>query len=532
LELGIVDALVSSEELLAMASDWVLANPLAVQPWDVKGFKIPGGSGPLAEHAGRSFAQQMAQVRKRTQDNYPAPISILSAVYEGTLLPLDLGLQVEARYVGQLLADPVSRNLMRTLFINKGRADKLARRPQGVAKSTVERLAVLGAGMMGAGIARVAACAGVKVVLLDSNQAQAERGKALLQAAMEKEATRKGASLDAVAKVLERIRPTEDYSLLADCDMVVEAVFESRAVKAEVIRRAEQYLPERAIFASNTSTLPISGLAELSARAEQFIGLHFFSPVERMPLVEVILGQQTSDATLARALDFVAQLRKTPIVVNDNPGFFTSRIFCSYIDEGMAMLADGIAPALIENAARMAGLATGPLAVTDEVSLDLQKRVIDQALADGLPTERLRLHSQPVVERFNLLGRLGRKSGGGFYEFPSDGPKCLWQGLAELYPLKERQPDVQEVMDRLVYIQALESARCVEERVITDSMDADIGAILGLGYPSWTGGPLSFIDTLGIDNFVARCNQLALYGERFKPSAWLINRAAVGASFY
>lgn len=532
LNAGVVSELVSDSSLLVKAKEWVLAHPDASQPWENKGFKIRDGAGPMAEHANRSFAQQMAQVRKRTQDNYPAPVAILSAVYEGTQLPFDLGLAVEARYFGQLLADPVARNLMRTLFVNKGRADKLVRRPLEIPKTAVQRVAILGAGMMGAGIARVAAKAGMQVVLLDSNQALADRGKQSIRTGLEKEAARAGLPASGVDTVLSNIIATEDYSQLSLCDLVIEAVYESREVKAEVYRRAEEYLPDSAVLASNTSTLPISGLAELSKRRDQFIGLHFFSPVERMQLVEIILGEQTTPCTLARAMDFVAMLRKTPIIVNDSPGFFTSRIFCSYIDEGMAMLGEGVAPALIENAARMAGLATGPLAVTDEVSLDLQKRVVDQALADGLPANRLRQHAQPVIDQFNSLGRLGRKTGGGFHEFPSGGVKHLWAGLADLYPELPVQPHVQEVMDRLLFIQALESARCMEEGVITDPTDADLGAILGLGFPTWTGGPLSYIDTLGAAKFVERCEQLAVHGERFKPSAWLMSRASHHVTFY
>ncbi len=529
--LGIVDALVGADDLVAAACEWVLLHPQAVQPWDVPGYRIPGGSGPLAEHANRSFAGQTADIRRRTQDNYPAPVAILSAVYEGTQLSIDQGLAVEARYFGQLLAGPVARNLMRTMFINRGRADKLERRPAAVARSQVRRLGVLGAGMMGRGIARVAAQAGIQVILLDSEQTVAERGKAAIRAGLEKDAARHGETSEAVDSVLDRITAVQDFPLLAGCDLVIEAVFENRAVKADVIRRTAQYLPASAVLASNTSTLPISALAECGQRPAQFIGLHFFSPVERMPLVEVIVGRQTASDTLAKALDVVAQLRRTPIVVNDSPGFYTSRIFCSYIDEGMAMLVEGIAPALIENAARMAGMATGPLAVTDEVSLDLQMRVVEQAQADGLPQERLRLHAQPVIAKLNALGRLGRKSGGGFYAF-AGGTKRLWPGLAALYPPREQQPEVQEVIDRLLFIQALESARCMEEGVVTAPMDADLGAVLGLGFPRWTGGPISFIDTLGIESFVSRCTQLAVHGTRFEPSAWLRERAERGVSFY
>lgn len=286
-------------------------------------------------------------------------------------------------------------------------------------------------------------------------------------------------------------------------------------------------------MATNTSTLPVSGLAEAWADPEAFIGLHFFSPVERMGIVEVILGARTSPRTLARAMDLVVQLGKLPIVVNDSPGFYTSRIFCAYIDEGMAMLAEGVAPALIENAARQAGFATSPLAVTDEVSLDLQQRVIRQAQADGLPERFLRRHAEPVVEAMVSRGRLGRKSGGGFHSFTPGQSKRLWTGLRDAFPQAAHQPAPTDVRHRLLYIQALESARCVEESVVCDPADADLGAVLALGYPSWTGGTLSFIETVGVAPFVAECDRLAEhYGERFRPSPWLRARAAEGQTFH
>ncbi|WP_313024396.1 3-hydroxyacyl-CoA dehydrogenase NAD-binding domain-containing protein [Pseudomonas lopnurensis] len=533
LELGVVDALAEPEQLIAQAKAWLLANPSAQQPWDVKGFQVPGGAGPLAPHAPRSFRDGTAILKSKTQGNYPAPLAILSAVYEGTQTSLDVGLRVESKYFGTLLADPVARNLMRTLFINKAAADKLEHRPQGVAASTVRKLGVLGAGMMGAGIAHVAAAAGIEVILIDASQDNADKGKAYSARILGKSLERGQTSQEQVDALLARIQPSTDYALLDGCDLVVEAVFESRAVKAEVIAKAEAMLPSSATFCSNTSTLPITGLAAYSQRPEQFIGMHFFSPVERMPLVEIIVGAQTSQATIAKALDLVGQLKKTPIVVNDSPGFYTSRIFCSFIDEGMAMLAEGVKPALIENAARLGGMATGPLAVTDEVALDLQLKVALQAEEDGLDDKFRRLHALPVIRRFNELGRLGRKTGGGFYEFPQGGKKHLWPGLAELYPQAAEQPDVEEVRNRLLYIQALESARCVEEGVIDRASDADLGSILGIGFPSWTGGALSFIDSVGLSAFVAECERLAqLHGPRFAPSAWLYERAARNQTFY
>ncbi|ROM33945.1 3-hydroxyacyl-CoA dehydrogenase [Pseudomonas poae] len=534
LKLGVVDAVASAEQLITQAKAWVLAHPTAQQPWDIKGFQVPGGAGPLAAHAPRTFRDGTAILKRNTQGNYPAPLAILSSVYEGTQTTLDVGLRIESKYFGTLLANPVARNLMRTLFINKSAADKLEHRPPAAAARPVTKVGVLGAGMMGAGIAYVSATAGIDVILLDATQGNADKGKAYSSTILNKSLERGLTTQANLDSVLGRITPGTDYALLDGCDLVIEAVFESRAVKSEVIAKAEAVLAHSSLFCSNTSTLPITGLADYAQRPEQFIGMHFFSPVERMPLVEIIVGKQTSKATIARALDFVGQLKKTPIVVNDSPGFYTSRIFCTYIDEGMAMLAEGISPALIENAARLAGMATGPLAVTDEVTLDLQLKIALQAEEDGLDEQFRRLHALPVIRRFNELGRLGRKTGGGFYEFPEGGKKHLWSGLAELYPVvADKQPDVTEVRNRLLYIQALESARCVEEGVIDRASDADLGSILGIGFPSWTGGALSFIDTVGLPAFVSECERLAHnHGKRFAPSEWLRQRAQRNQTFY
>ncbi|MFJ3370594.1 3-hydroxyacyl-CoA dehydrogenase NAD-binding domain-containing protein [Pseudomonas sp. NPDC086251] len=533
LQWGIVDELADATGLLERARRWVLDNPQVTQPWDVKGYRIPDGAGCLAPHATRSFQFGTTLAKAVGAQNYPARLAILSAVFEGTQLPMDKALAVEAKYFGTLLANPVARNLMRTMFINKGAADKLVRRPAAPAKSAVRKLGVVGAGMMGAGIAYVGAAAGVKVMLLDSNADAAARGKDYSRRILDKAVDRGTQTRDKADAILALIEPCADYAAFDGCDLVIEAVFENRDVKASVIGKTEAELSPDAIFASNTSTLPITGLAEYSERPDHFIGLHFFSPVERMPLVEVIVGKKTSEQTIARALDFVGQLRKTPILVNDSPGFYTSRIFSTYTDEGMAMLAEGVNPALIENAARLASAATSPLAVTDEVSLDLQKSVIDQAHRDGLAEKFLRLHARPVVELMNFLGRLGRKSGGGFYEFPQGGKKHLWPGLAEHFPRAALQLDVETVKDRLLYIQALETARCVEEGVLNYAADADLGSILGLGFPSWTGGTLSLIDTLGAQAFVVRCDELAnAFGERFRPSAWLRARAERGERFH
>ncbi|MCX4149659.1 3-hydroxyacyl-CoA dehydrogenase NAD-binding domain-containing protein [Paraburkholderia madseniana] len=532
LRMGLVDKVVARDLVYATAREWVLAHPAACQPWDVKGFKVPGGAGALAPHAAKTFGLGVAAQRAATRDNYPAPGAIQSCVYEGTQLPLDAALRVEASYFGSLLAGSVARNLMRTLFVNKLAADKGVGRP-GLPDEKVVKLGVLGAGMMGSGITYAAAVSGIDVVLLDASQAAAEQGKARCAALLAKEVAKGRRSEQAASDVLARITPSDAFASVADCDLVVEAVFENREIKADVIRKAEAVLPKSAVFASNTSTLRITGLAQHSMRPGQLIGIHFFSPVERMQLVEVIVGRDTSESTLARALGFIKQLRKTPIVVNDSPGFYTSRIFCAFVDEGMAMLAQGVAPALIENAARQAGMATGPLAVTDEVSLELQKQVIDQAIADGLPDRCLRQHAAPVVEKLTSMGRLGRKAGMGFYDYPQGAKKHLWNGLSELYPLLERQPSVEEVKRRLLYIQALEAARCIEEGVLTDAANADIGAVMGLGFPTWTGGTLSLIETIGLSTFVAECDGFALqFGERFQPSEWLRRRANANEPFF
>lgn len=536
LRLGLVDAVAPREALVATARAWVLANAEFVQPWDRKGFAIPGGAGAMATHADESFSRGLARIRRDTQDNLPAPAAIVAAVYEGTQLPMDRALALERACFGELLAGPVARNLMRTMFINRTAARKLAMRPVGIPRQPVRRLGILGAGMMGAGIANVAAAAGIEVVLLDVSAAAAEAGKAKVAASCARDvAAARLVQAEADAR-LARIATSADYHQLCGCDFVVEAVFEDRAVKAQALQKVAVGLgtpPEGFVMASNTSTLPVSGLAESWRAPEAFIGLHFFSPVERMGIVEVIMGTRTSQATVARALDLVAQLGKLPIVVNDSPGFYTSRIFCSYIDEGMAMLAEGVTPALIENGARQAGFATPPLAVTDEVSLDLQQRVIRQARSDGLQEKFLRVHSEPVVDTMVARGRLGRKTGGGFYEFPAGQPKRLWDGLSGLYPASGEQPPLQDVRNRLLFIQALESARCVEENVVPDAANADLGSVLALGYPEWTGGTLSFIETVGLAPFVAECDRLAdRYGERFRPSHWLRERAAAGQNFH
>jgi 3-hydroxyacyl-CoA dehydrogenase/enoyl-CoA hydratase/3-hydroxybutyryl-CoA epimerase len=532
LKLGLVHEKVAPEALLARAREWLTSGGSAQQPWDRADFKVPGGVGPEPSLA-PLFTAAAALAARDTQRNLPAVPAILSCVYEGTLLPIDAGLRVESRYFAQLLAGPVSRNLMRTMFVNKGRADKLARRPAGTPKSTVKRVAVLGAGMMGSGIAYASAIAGIEVVLLDTSAEKAAHGKAYSESLLRKELERGRRAAHETQTILGRIHPTSRFEDLADCDLIIEAVFEDRALKAEVTAKSEAVTRDSIVFASNTSTLPISGLAEASKQPQRFIGLHFFSPVDKMPLVEVILGRKTSSETLAHALDFVGQIKKTPIVVNDSRGFYTSRVFGVFVHEGLRMLEEGVRPALIENAARMGGMPVGPLAVSDEVSIELLWKVILQSESD-LGGGYVKPAGHAVVERFaHTLKRLGKRFGAGFYDYPPGAKKHLWQGLAEQYCVQAHQPTAAEVKTRLLTIQALETVRCMEEGVIRDPADADLGSILGWGFPSWTGGTLSYIETVGLKEFVAACDRFALaHGPRFEVSEALRQRAARGEKFH
>lgn len=537
LRLGIVHAVAPAAELLETARRWVSSaagTDTWRQPWDRKDFRVPGGVGPLAPHAAQTFIAGTALTVAATAGNYPAPLAILSCVYEGTQVAIDVGLRIESKYFGKLLSDPVARNLTRTLFINKGAADKLAARPKDLPRSKFTKIGVVGAGMMGAGVAHVTAQAGIQVVLLDSTRALAEQGKGKIAALQEAELSKGRSTQAKVDDLLGRIHATGDYADLAGCDLVIEAVFEKRDIKAEVTRKVEKVIAPEAVLGSNTSTLPITGLARVSQRPQQFVGVHFFSPVEKMPLVEIIVGELTSPATIARALDYVAALRKTPIVVRDSPGFFTSRVFGTFVNEGAKMLLDGVAPALIENAARLAGFPVGPLAVSDEVTLSLQQSVYKQQDLDGIADRYRSTVGRPVVERMvDELKRTGRRGGGGFYDYPERGPKQLWAGLGKVFPVSARQPDVAELKQRFLTIMALETARCLEEGVIDNPVDGDIGSILGIGYPAWTGGALSYIDTLGIGCFVAQCRELeSRHGPRFTPSPWLIERGRTNANFY
>jgi 3-hydroxyacyl-CoA dehydrogenase/enoyl-CoA hydratase/3-hydroxybutyryl-CoA epimerase len=446
---------------------------------------------------------------------------------------MDAALRIESRYFSQLVMDPVARNMVRTLFVNKQASDKGARRPAGIPKRDVQKLGILGAGMMGAGVAYVSAKAGIDCVLLDRSMEDAERGRdysVKLTAKLMEKGRMKQSAADAI---LEKIHVTTDYADLEGCDLVIEAVFEDREIKRQVTEKTEAVIPETAIFASNTSTIPITGLAQASRRPASFIGLHFFSPVDRMPLLEVILGEETSDETLAWALDYARQIRKTPIVVRDSRGFYTSRVFATYTNEGMALLKDGVKPALIENAAVHAGMAIGPLAVIDEVTIELIYKVDKQSRADlgddyGAPSDIDVAHK--MVDE---LDRLGKRYGKGFYEYPADARKNLWEGLSDIFPVAKKQPSAEEVKKRILYVQALDSARCYFEGVLSDPVDADLGSILGWGFPTWTGGTISLIETVGLSEFVKECDRMeAKYGPRFNVPDRLRKMAEDGTAFY
>jgi 3-hydroxyacyl-CoA dehydrogenase / enoyl-CoA hydratase / 3-hydroxybutyryl-CoA epimerase len=531
--MGIFHEAVPKPELLRAAKKWLLTSPDPVAPWDKKGFKIPGGGGAMNPKAVQVFVAANAMAQEKTLHNYPAVEAILSCIYEGSIVPFDLGLAIEAKYFTKLIRAPEAGSMVRTLFINKQAADKLMARPQGEPERKTKTLGVLGAGMMGAGIAYVSAKAGINVVLLDRDLPAAAKGKAHSEKLVSEGVSRGKLKADEGQALLARITPSADFGALKTCDLVIEAVFEDHEVKAGVIRKAEAVIPADGFFATNTSTLPITGLAQNSKRPERFIGIHFFSPVEKMMLVEIIVGKKTCDAALAKALDYVRQIRKTPIVVNDSRGFYTSRCFATYVEEGIAMLAEGVKPALIENAGRMAGMPVGPLAVGDEVSIELMVEIQKQIKA-GLgkaytpqPADKV---AALMVEK---LGRKGRKNGKGFYEYPPEGKKFLWPGLADHFPPAKSQPDVASLKKRFLYRQVVEAARCFDEGVLRDAASGDVGAIFGWGFAPFTGGPFSMIDTIGPKAFVKEAEALAkTFGPRFSPSKGLTARAAKGKPFY
>lgn len=530
---GIIDEVVPADELQARAREWVLNASQAdtVKPWDAKGYRMPGGA-PYHPAGFMTYVGASAMVHGKTQGVYPAAKALLAAAYEGALVDFDTALKIEARWFTNVLMNPSSAAMIRSLFINKGALEKGAVRPK-VEDQTVKKVGILGAGMMGAGIAYVSAMAGIEVVLIDRDQKAADKGKAHVESILAGGVKRKKSTPEQAAEIAGRVLATPDYAALKGCDLVVEAVFEDPTIKAEATKKAEAHLDEDAIFATNTSTLPITELAKASRNSENYIGIHFFSPVHKMMLVEIIRGKETGDRAVAKSLDFVRQIRKTPIVVNDARFFYANRCIIPYLNEGARMLVEGVEPALIENAARQLGMPLGPLQLMDEISIDLGVKIAKATKAamggdypDGV--------ADGVLFKMFDDGRLGRKSNSGFFEYDDKGKRQgLWPTLAEYWPVADTQPDLQDVQNRLAMIQTLEAVRALEEGVLMDIREGDVGAILGWGFMPWSGGPFSWLDILGSDKAVEMCDSLTeTYGERFKTPDLLRDMAAKGESFY
>ncbi|MES2752026.1 MAG: 3-hydroxyacyl-CoA dehydrogenase NAD-binding domain-containing protein [Pseudomonadota bacterium] len=532
----LVDAVVPAADLIKTAKDWIKGGGKATAPWDEKGFKIPSGA-VYSKGGTMIFPPANAIFRRETYDNYPAARAIMQCVYEGLQLPMDAALRVESRYFSKILRSKEAAAMIRSLFVSMGELNKGARRPQNVPPTKVKKLAVIGAGFMGASVGFVSAQAGIEVVLIDRDQESADKGKGHAKAAVDGQVAKgrmKQADGDAI---LSRITASADYSVIKDCDLVIEAVFEDRGVKAETYAKAQPLLRSDAIFASNTSTLPINSLAEEWKDQSKFIGIHFFSPVEKMMLVEIIVGKNTGDVALATALDYVRQIKKTPIVVNDSRGFFANRCVLRYIGEGYEMLLEGVPPAMIENVGKMAGMPVGPLSLNDEIAIDLALKILKATEAD-IGTQAVDQDQKKLlVEMVEKRGRLGRKNGKGFYDYPEKGKgqKKLWPELTTLQP-KHLDPDtidIEELKQRFLVVQAVEAARTVEDHVITDPREADVGSILGFGFAPFTGGTLSYIDFMGTKTFVEVCQKLeAKFGSRFTPPKLLIEMAAKGETFY
>ncbi len=530
---GIIQDVVPAGDVVAKAKEWVKANPKAVQPWDKKGFKFPGGGGAMDPRSVQFFMAANAMAQRETNHNYPAVQYILSCMYEGSIVPIDTAIRIESKYFVKLLTSPQTRNMIRTLFINKQSAEKGEQRPKGVPASDIKTVGVLGAGLMGAGITHVTVKGGMNVVVLDRDQEAAEKAVAYSKKILDKRVARGKLTKEAAEEFLAKIKPTADYNDLKDVDLIIEAVFEDPDVKADVIKKTEAVIRPDVIFASNTSTLPITGLARNSERPDQFIGMHFFSPVEKMPLLEIIPGKESGDRALATALDYNAKIRKTPIVVKDVRGFYTNRVVPPYLNEAMMMVKEGVKPALIDNAAKGLGMPIGPLALTDETKLDLGLMLVrstKKELGDAYKPTGVEDLLEKMVEG---LGRAGRVSGGGFYEYPEGGKKHIWPGLSEHFPLADEQPSLEDVKDRLLYAQLIPAAQCYAEGVISDPQSADLGAIFGWGFAPWTGGPMSHIDTIGLEAFVRTAESLAQkYGGRFNPPEEFRAMAKGGKTLY
>jgi 3-hydroxyacyl-CoA dehydrogenase/enoyl-CoA hydratase/3-hydroxybutyryl-CoA epimerase len=534
-KLGLVHELaLSPEDLMSRARAWIAANPSPKQPWDDEKYRIPGG-GPSNPAVGQMLAIAPAMLAEKTRNLYPAPEAIMACAVEGSQVDFDTAMRLESRHLARLMVGQNAKNMITGLFFNMNAVRGGISRPKGPAKWSPTKVGILGAGMMGAGIAWANASRGIACVLKDVDAARAEKGKGYSAKLLDKQVKQGRRDEASASQVLSLISPSARYEDLKGCDLVIEAVFEQRELKAQVTREAEPLMASGGVYASNTSTLPITGLASASAHPDRFIGLHFFSPVDKMQLVEIIKGKKTSAETLARAFDYVQRLGKLPIAVNDSRGFFTSRVFATFVMEGCAMLAEGIPAPVIENAGKQAGMPVGPLAVIDETSLALSVHVLEQTRAD-LAAEGKTYVAQPgeeVVERMvREFKRAGRAGGGGFYEYPAGGPKFLWPGLKQHYEKPGTPWDLAELKDRLLYRQAIETARCLEERVLTSVHEANIGSIFGIGFPPWTGGALQFINSVGPAAFVTRAKVLAKkYGPRFAAPKIVRNKAKSSEAF-
>ncbi|MEQ1069805.1 enoyl-CoA hydratase/isomerase family protein [Acinetobacter lwoffii] len=517
----------STDELLKKAIAWIKANPKSQQPFDVKGYKIPGGS-PSTPAVAQMLAIAPAMLRDKTKGCYPAPEAIMSAAVEGAQVDVDTALTIESRYFTYLATSQISKNMIGTFWHGLNAIKSGASRPQGIERWKATKVGILGAGMMGAGIAYATASTGIPVVLKDISLEAAEKGKAYSQKLLDKKVAQGRLSAEKRDQFLSLIQTTASNADLAGCDLIIEAVFENPALKAQVTQEVEQYLASNGVMASNTSTLPITELAQASKNDQNFIGLHFFSPVDKMQLVEIIKGKNTSAETLAKAFDFVQQIGKLPIVVNDSRGFFTSRVFGTFVQEGLRLLAEGVHPARIEMAALKAGMPVGPLAIQDEVSLTLSEHVANERYK-ALEAQGQTITKSPaddvihsMIHEFN---RKGKAAGAGFYDYPADAKKQLWSGLSHWK--KDNDISEQEIIDRFLFVQALDTVRCLEEGVLESVVDANVGSIFGIGFAAWTGGAVQFLNQYGLAKAVTRAKVLEnKYGERFKAPQLLKDRAA------
>ncbi|RVC07016.1 3-hydroxyacyl-CoA dehydrogenase, partial [Mesorhizobium sp. M7A.F.Ca.AU.001.01.1.1] len=532
--MGLIHEIAEPTRLVETAKAMIRNGLKPVAPWDEKGFKLPGGQ--IYSPAGFNlWPPAIAILRRETYGNYPAAAAILKCVYEGLLVPFDTALRIEQRYFTEIMQTREAAAMIRSLFVSLQELNKGARRPAGVPETKFKKIGILGAGFMGAGIAYVTAKAGIPVVLLDRDLESAAKGKAHSDSLVSDQVKKGRAKPEDKDKLLSLITPTADYADLAGCDLVVEAVFEDSGVKKSATEQAEAVLKPSAIFASNTSTIPISSLAKNSARPKNFIGIHFFSPVDKMMLVEIILGKKTGDKALATAIDFVRAIKKTPIVVNDTRGFYVNRCVLRYMSEAYKMLIEGVPAPMIENAAKAAGMPVGPLALTDETAIDLAQKIMKQTIRDlgdkAVDPKQMALINTMVDDH----GRFGRKNGKGFYDYPAKpAKKKLWPGIRDLYPqLAPEKVDYEELQQRLLVTIALEAARVMEEGIVTDPREADVGSILAFGFAPYTGGALSYIDGIGAKAFVKIARNLQKkYGAEFKAPKLLLDMAEKGESFY